>query len=121
MKYIKTFEIVLITILVGIMFPCLLWGAGTCTNAAGNTYVFGGATDDPSRMLNDMWKYGALSKQNILDILNFQLDSTSVSAYTAAVMSVLIFAFIVVKFFAKCLSRCCKRRRKKQYPTRKKP
>ena len=95
--------------------PSQRWGMSTCTNARGDTYVFGGAVANPDKMHNDLWKFGNLNKQNLLEILNFQLDSTSLSAYTAAVMSILIFVTIVTTLIVVVIARCCKRRRDRNY------
>lgn len=95
--------------------PSQRWGASSCTNAAGSTYVFGGAMDDPGKMHNDLWKYGPLNRQNLLDILDFQLNSTSISSYAAMVIAILILVFLAVKEIIKCGLRCCKRKRDREY------
>jgi hypothetical protein len=97
--------------------PAPRWGVGSCVNQqSGETFVFGGATDDPSKKYNDLWKFGPLSKQNILDILDFQLNATALSAYIGAVFGVLTFVLIVVSLLVWGICACRRRKQKVMAP-----
>lgn len=94
--------------------PSERYGMRTCTNDQSITYLFAGGQSDPDNMLNDVWKYGSLSRQNWLDLLDFKLNSTSVFSLIAALFSILTFLLFAVVLTIIGVRRCYLRWQKKK-------
>jgi len=86
--------------------PNARWGAMTCTDEKGTTYLFGGTSEDTTQANNDLWKFGPPNKQNILDILNFELNSTSLASYMAAIFSGLVLLILLIFCVLVCVKKC---------------
>lgn len=93
--------------------PPARWGSGTCVNSqTGETFLFGGATDDPTKKFNDLWKFGPLTKQNIFELLDFQFNSTALASYISATFIVMTFVLFVVSLLVWGICACRRRKRK---------
>lgn len=85
--------------------PSPRYGSATCTDFSGNLLLFGPP--------NDLWKYGKFTVRNIFQLIEWKLDSATLAASVAAVMSSFVFFGIVIVSLVFCVRRCIKRKRQK--------
>jgi len=86
--------------------PSPRWGFTTCTDFSGNLFLFGGSDKN-----NDLWKYGKFTVKNIFQLIEWKLDSATLTSTIAAVMSSLVFFGIIIMAMVLCVRRCQKKRR----------
>ena len=86
----------------GLDGPGQRWGSAYCTNPqTGELHLFGGG-----EVHNDCWKYGSFNIRNLFQQIQFKIDSATVSAFAAAILSgfsALGFIFLAI---AICVLRC---------------
>lgn len=95
--------------------PSARFGASTCSDSVSAAYFIGGSFDD--QLNNDVWRYGP--KNTIHDLVQsfeFNLDSATLSAFWAAVMSTLCFLIITGFALGVCISYCRKRCKDRRLP-----
>ena len=90
--------------------PGQRWGTSQCTNKKGSTYFFGGSFEDPTKKHNDLWKYGDLNKQNLLDIVfNLKTDIYVILAFV-----IIIFILLIVYGIVTWVYTCHKKKKKSE-------
>jgi hypothetical protein len=91
--------------------PSMRWGSSLCTDEMTNyVYLFGADGH------NDMWQYGPFTAKNVFEMIEWKLDSATLAATIAAIMSTFVFIGLVILAIAYCVSRCRNRRRDKAIP-----
>ena len=84
-------------------------GFTACTDFSGNLLLFGGGDT------NDLFKYGKFTVKNVFELIEWKLDSATLTASVAAVMSSLVFFGLVVLAIYLCIRHCIKKRKKNRF------
>lgn len=82
-------------------------GATTCVDKSGDLVLFGGGDT------NDLYKYGDITVQTVFELIEWKLDSATLTASVAAVFSALVFFGLVVLALYVCVRHCVKKRKKR--------
>jgi hypothetical protein len=82
------------------------WGACSCVDAQNHFYMFGGTYEDPTHLHNDLWKNGPLTGTDILTLLNFKLDTVTLSSMLAAAMSTMLMSILFILMLCVCVRKC---------------
>jgi N-acetylneuraminic acid mutarotase len=90
--------------------PSPRYGMTYCVNNNNYLYMFGGSNT------NDMWQYGPYTVQNVIDRIEWKLDSATLMATwgVALTSSVLLILLIIVLYG--CVKRCTNRKNKHVMP-----
>jgi len=88
--------------------PSARIGYTTCVDKSGDLVLFGGGRT------NDLYKYGEITVQTVFELIEWKLDSATLTASVAAVFSALVFFGLVVLALYLCVRRCVKKRKQKQ-------
>jgi hypothetical protein len=83
-------------------------GYTTCVDKSGDLVLFGGGRT------NDLYKFGEITVQTVFELIEWKLDSATLTASVAAVFSALVFFGLVVLALYVCVRRCIKKRKQKQ-------
>lgn len=92
--------------------PAPRWGFSSCVNTNGYLFLFGGTSEQKDPLYNDMWQYGPYTVHNIVDQIDWKLDSATLMATWAASMSSVVFLLLLFLMVLNCVRRCLSRRRK---------
>lgn len=91
--------------------PSMRWGSGQCLDiSTGYVYLFGAEGH------NDMWQYGPFTAKNAFEMIEWKLDSATLAASIAAIMSTLVMVGLVILAIGYCVYRCKRRRYAKAVP-----
>jgi hypothetical protein len=91
--------------------PSMRWGSGQCLDiSTGYMYLFG------ANGHNDMWQYGPFTAKNAFEMIEWKLDSATLAASIAAIMSTLVAVGLLILAIGYCVYRCKKRRIARSIP-----
>ncbi len=92
--------------------PTPRYGASYCHNNYNYLYMFGGTGEYTS---NDVWQYGPFNVKNVIEMIEWKLDSATLMATWATALSAVILLLIIVIILLSCIRRCIAKRNAKQY------
>lgn len=78
-------------------------GAGSCSDLEGNLYYYG-----PEK--GQVWEYGKFTVHTILEMIEWKLDSATLAATVAAIMSSFLFFGLLFLAIISCIRKCRKAR-----------
>lgn len=89
--------------------PTARYGAAGCMTQQGYLYLYGGSGN------NDLWQYGPFSASNLIERIEWKLDSATIMATLSFVMSALIVVAVVTWIVVKTIqylwrTKCCRQK-----------
>lgn len=89
-------------------------GMAACVDSNGYLNLFGG--NDGLYILNDLWQYGPFTVKNVVDMVQWKLDSATIMATWAATTSTIMLVLFTVVLLGFCARKCIARKRAASYP-----
>lgn len=91
--------------------PNARYGSSFCTSAEGYMYLFGGTFGEDSTVQhNDLWKYGPFTPGNILQLIDWKLDSATLAATATLALTIVILVLLLIFSIVICCNTCRKRK-----------
>lgn len=96
--------------------PAPRYAFGTCVNSNGYLYLFGGTNQEENgetqAVFNDVWQYGPFNVKNVIDQIQWKLDSSTLFSTIAASFSGITMLILCLIILVNCLKKCINRKRK---------
>jgi len=91
--------------------PTPRYGMSYCSNTNDYNYIFGG---NGEMVTNDIWQYGPFTVQNVIDRIEWKLDSATLMATWGTAISSIVLLILTVILVLFCVRKCVERKKRKE-------